>query len=215
MRAPALPGPIMAPPPTPPERHVDRDGVVHISKKRSSQGLWLVGLALGFTLVCVIASLWLLSPPEPVPEQPAPLVQRPPKASAPAPRPPTREAPRSVPPPSEPGTSVAAAPEAAPTGPAEGINLYRQGTKPLKQGLVVPEGFQLPDGYMRHYQTTDDGEQVKPILMFRDDYHPVDANGVPIELPANLVVPPELAPPGMPIEILELPPGPEGVEPIP
>jgi hypothetical protein len=68
---------------------------------------------------------------------------------------------------------------------------------------------------MRHYQTTDDGQRVKAILMFHPDYQPKDASGQPVELPSNRVVPPEMAPPGLPIDILELPEGPEGVEPIP
>ena len=102
-----------------------------------------------------------------------------------------------------------------PSGGAEGIGLYRPGTKPIKQGIVVPENFELPPGYVRHYQATDNGERVKPILMFHPDYKPTDSNGRPVELPSNRVVPPELAPPGMPIEILDVPTGPEGVEPIP
>ena len=105
--------------------------------------------------------------------------------------------------------------EAEPSGPAEGINLYRPGTKPIKQGIIVPDDVELPPGYVRHYQTTDDGQMQKPILMFHPDHKPVDSEGKPVELPANRVVPPELAPPGMPIDILELPQGPEGVEPIP
>ncbi|WP_331119010.1 hypothetical protein [Archangium sp.] len=105
--------------------------------------------------------------------------------------------------------------DAPPSGPAEGINLYRPGTEKLKQGIIVPEDFELPPGYVRHYQSTDKGEGVKPILMFHPDYKPVDSSGKPVELPESLVVPPELAPAGMPIEILELPEGPEGVEPIP
>jgi hypothetical protein len=105
--------------------------------------------------------------------------------------------------------------DAEPSGPAEGLGLFRPGTKPLKQGLIVPEDFELPPGYMRHYQTTDNGQMQKPILMFHPDHKPVDSNGQPVELPANRVVPPEMAPPGMPLDILELPEGPEGVEPIP
>ena len=102
-----------------------------------------------------------------------------------------------------------------PSGGAEGIGLYRPGAKPIKQGIVVPENFELPPGYVRHYQATDNGERVKPILMFHPDYKPTDANGQPVELPESRVVPPEMAPPGMPIDILEMPEGPEGVEPIP
>jgi len=80
------------------------------------------------------------------------------------------------------------------------------GTKPIKGGLLVPDGFVLPPGYVRHYQTTDDGEQVGPILMFSPDYHPIGADGKPIELPADLIVSPELAPPDMPLQALDPPP---------
>ena len=88
-----------------------------------------------------------------------------------------------------------------------GIHLFpRPGTKPIKGGILVPEGYELPPGFMRHHQTTDDGEPVRAILMFHPDHRPLDADGRPIPLPADRVVPPELAPPGMPIEMLEAPP---------
>ena len=32
-----------------------------------------------------------------------------------------------------------------------------------------PEGYPLPDGYVRHYQATDDGQRIEPILMFAPD----------------------------------------------
>lgn len=79
------------------------------------------------------------------------------------------------------------------------------GTKPILRGIVVPEGFALPPGYVRHYQTTDDGQQLPPILMFNPDYHPLDANGNPIPLPADRVVPPDMAPPGMSVQMLHVP----------
>jgi hypothetical protein len=60
-----------------------------------------------------------------------------------------------------------------------------------------------PEGYVRHYQTTDDGRRLPPILMFHPDYEGVDAAGNPIALPEDRIVPPEMAPPGMPIERLE------------
>jgi hypothetical protein len=94
-------------------------------------------------------------------------------------------------------------------GPGErtGIHLFpRPGTKPIKGGILVPDGFELPPGYMRHYQATDDGEPVPPILVFHPDYHLVDPSGKPIPLPPGRVVPPELAPPGMPIQSIEAPP---------
>jgi len=79
------------------------------------------------------------------------------------------------------------------------------GDQPLQRGIVVPDSFPVPEGFVKHYQVTDDGEQLQPILMFHPDYELLDENGEPIELPANRVVPPELAPEGLPIEILELP----------
>lgn len=71
------------------------------------------------------------------------------------------------------------------------------GTKPIKRGLVVPDDFPLPEGYVRHYQTTDDGQQLPAILMFHPDYDFVDDKGEPIKVPADRVVPAELAPPGL------------------
>ena len=71
------------------------------------------------------------------------------------------------------------------------------GTRPPLVGLAVPEDFVLPDGYVRHYQATDDGQRIEPILMFAPDRQFVDAAGQPIEIPRDRVVPPELAPPGI------------------
>ena len=73
------------------------------------------------------------------------------------------------------------------------------GTSPPLEGLAVPADFELPPGYVRHHQATDDGETIEPILMFSPDLVLRDAQGRPIPLPANLVVPPELAPPGLPL----------------
>ncbi|MCP3166165.1 hypothetical protein [Myxococcus qinghaiensis] len=202
-----------------PERRVDSDGVTHVAPTRSSSGggvaRWLVGGALVFTVLCIALSAWLSAsdvavegepfveaPPPPVVE-PAPVVAR-----APVRKPPVRQAPQgdatpvmgepTAPP--EPATE----PDVPSSGPT-GIQLYRPGTKPLKRGLVVPEGFELPPGYVRHYQSTDEGERVEAILMFHPDHQPVDANGQPLEIPENRVVPAELAPPGMPVRMLELP----------
>ena len=105
-------------------------------------------------------------------------------------------------------TPTAAAPAAAddsgddPTG----IALFPPpGTKPIKRGIVVPDDFELPEGYVRHYQATDDGKMLPPILMFHPDYQPVDANGQPVPVPENRIVPPELAPAGLAIQMLEPP----------
>ncbi|MBZ4417496.1 hypothetical protein [Myxococcus sp. RHSTA-1-4] len=200
-----------------PERRVDGDGVTHVAPSRSSSGvgLWLVGGALIFTILSVALSAWWLSsdvevepmaelPPAPVAEQPPPMVaQAPvvrPRPVAPAPQPvaaPVVE--EAVPPPAD---------EAPYTGPT-GTQLYRPGTKPLKRGIVVPEDFPLPPGFVRHYQSTDNGERVAAILMFHPDYAPKDESGQPIPLPENRVVPAEMAPPGLPIEMLQLPEGAE------
>jgi hypothetical protein len=79
------------------------------------------------------------------------------------------------------------------------------GTDPPKRGIVVPDDFALPEGYIRHYQTTDEGEALPPILMLHPDYELVDENGNPITVPEDGVVPPELAPPGLPVETLDVP----------
>ena len=79
------------------------------------------------------------------------------------------------------------------------------GTSPPLQGLLVPMDFQLPEGYVRHYQVTDEGEPIEPILMFSPDFEFYDASGRPIKLPPDRVVPPELAPPGMPIVQVRIP----------
>jgi hypothetical protein len=79
------------------------------------------------------------------------------------------------------------------------------GTKPVKQGIIVPDDFELPPGYVRHYQTTDDGRRLPAILMFHPDYEFVDERGRTVPLPENRVVPPEMAPPGLPIEMLKVP----------
>lgn len=79
------------------------------------------------------------------------------------------------------------------------------GTRPPLVGLAVPDDFPLPDGYVRHHQATDDGQRVEPILMFAPDRQFVDAAGRPIAVPPNRVVPPELAPPGLPLRRITIP----------
>jgi hypothetical protein len=120
----------------------------------------------------------------------------------------------SAPPPDAPADVSAPAPTApelpafsdTPGDQPSGIALFPPpGTDPPKTGLVVPEDFELPEGYVRHYQVTDDGASLPAILMFHPDYVWLDENGEPVALPENRIVPPELAPPGMPIEPLALP----------
>jgi hypothetical protein len=79
------------------------------------------------------------------------------------------------------------------------------GTKPPLIGLAVPEDFALPPGYVRHYQATDDGQRIEPILMFAPDYQPTTPDGRPVAMPRDRVVPPELAPPGLPIRRIAVP----------
>jgi hypothetical protein len=79
------------------------------------------------------------------------------------------------------------------------------GTDPPKSGVIVPDGVELPEGYVRHYQTTDDGQSLPPILMFHPDYTFTDEQGNPIAIPPDRIVPPELVPPGIPVERLAIP----------
>lgn len=79
------------------------------------------------------------------------------------------------------------------------------GTRPNLVGLAVPENFALPPGYVRHHQSTDDGQTVEAILMFAPDVQLFNAAHEPIAIPKNRVVPPELAPPGMPIRRIVIP----------
>lgn len=80
------------------------------------------------------------------------------------------------------------------------------GTSPPLVGLAVPEDFPLPEGYVRHYQATDDGQRIEPILMFSPDFVFRDRNGRIIDIPENRVVPPHLAPPGLPLRPIDIPP---------
>ena len=82
----------------------------------------------------------------------------------------------------------------------------KPGTSPPLVGLAVPEDYPLPPGYVRHYQATDDGQRIQPILMFAPDARVVDATGRPVPLPPNRVVPPEMAPPGLPVRQIRIPP---------
>lgn len=79
------------------------------------------------------------------------------------------------------------------------------GTRPPLIGLAVPEAFELPPGYLRHHQATDDGQRIEAILMFDPDHPPPVAAGRSLATPAERVVPAELAPPGLPIRLITLP----------
>ena len=80
------------------------------------------------------------------------------------------------------------------------------GTSPPLVGLAVPENFALPEGYVRHHQATDDGQRIEAILMFAPGFQLHDAAGQPVAMPKDRVVPPELAPPGMPVRRITIPP---------
>jgi hypothetical protein len=136
-----------------------------------------------------------------------------PRADRPAPEP---AAGGRASPPADPAAPGAAPPpgETSPVfddptpGVPDGIALFPPlGTDPLRRGILVPDDFELPEGYVRHYQTTDDGELLPAILMFHPDYEWLDAGGEPLALPPDRIVPPELAPPGLDIRWLELPAG--------
>lgn len=82
----------------------------------------------------------------------------------------------------------------------------KPGTSPPLVGMAVPEDYPLPPGYVRHYQATDDGQRIEPILMFAPDAGFVDAGGRAVPLPPDRVVPPAMAPPGMPVRLIRIPP---------
>jgi len=140
------------------------------------------------------------APPPAPPAPPAPRIARAPERAA---------APMGGSPP-EPAPAAEEAPPApdsadAPTVPS-GIGLFPpRGSDPVRVGIVVPEDFALPDGFMRHYQVTDDGQDVAPILVVHPDYELLDARGHPVPRPEGGVVPPELAPKGMPVETVVIP----------
>lgn len=88
----------------------------------------------------------------------------------------------------------------------EGIGAFNPpGTKPPLEGVAVPEDYELPEGYVRHYQATDDGQAIEPILMYSPDYEFFDENGNKIEMPEDRVVPPEHVPPGLEPRIIDIP----------
>lgn len=89
----------------------------------------------------------------------------------------------------------------------EGIGAFNPpGTSPPLEGLEVPDDYRLPDGYVRHFQSTDDGQSIRPILMYSPDYEFFDANGNPVQIPEDRVVREEDAPPGFPIRPVVIPP---------
>jgi hypothetical protein len=182
--------------------------------------LAVVGALLGLR-VTVAGRTDALSPPAPdvaaspdgrrpfvVPPPPGPVAQA--DATPDAPRtPPARAMPRPPPPASDPPAKEDVPFTIGDPKEQTGMKVFPpMGTKPIKRGIIVPDDFALPPGYVRHFQSTDDGERLPPILMFSPDYEWVDAQGRPLTLPPDRVVPPEMAPPGLPIQLLE-PPAPK------
>jgi hypothetical protein len=189
----------------------------------ASRGKSIALLAGAVALACIALLVLFGRPGEraaPAPEAPPPVAAQPGSpgaepAAPPSEPPPVASAMPKAPPPPEPeevdAVAAAEAAEPEPEPPAEetpsGIGLFPPpGTDPIKLGIVVPDDYELPEGYLRHYQVTDDGQELQPILLFHPDYVVYGDGGEPIPLPSDRVVPPELAPPGMPIQTLELPP---------
>jgi len=219
--------------PEPPKTRsrTDGDGVKVVEVAGVRRGVWLLGLALLLAGAAGVLALRLAlraDAPEAETARSEPAVAAAPSAPAP---PSALAAPRAHPvrrraaPPAPPPPANAEVPPAEPPIPEfpdepndgpSGIALYPPpGTDPLKRGILVPEDFELPEGYVRHHQATDDGEGLPAILMFHPDFEWLDENGDPIALPEDRIVPPELAPPGMPIEMLELPASQGESDPVP
>jgi hypothetical protein len=92
------------------------------------------------------------------------------------------------------------------SGETEGLAAFPpKGTNPPRTGVVVPATFALPEGYVRYYQVTDDGQRLEPILMYSPDFEFVDDQGQPIALPEDRVVPPDMVPAGLPVRMLDVP----------
>jgi hypothetical protein len=209
-----------------PERRVDSDGVVRVEQRRAGAATRVLGLGIAITCVCLGLSAWMVFDKPEVESLPVLTETEPARVESPPPAPASAPA-RPVVKPAKPAAApalpkhlqeqVAAVPEEVleqlPEGlyempkPGEGptgMMLFpAPGTDPVKKGIIVPEDFELPPGYVRHYQATDDGERLPAILMFSPDKPPLDANGQPMKVPENGIVPPELAPPGMPIQMLD------------
>lgn len=189
----------------------------------ASPGKSIVLLAAAVALACIALLVLFGRPPAPPPpgasEPPAPAAaDAEPEAAPAAPNDEAREpmaraepasppAPPAAPAAREPAPEAEAPPgEEGPPLLPSGIGLFPPpGTDPIKVGIVVPDDFELPEGFLRHYQVTDDGQELEPILLFHPDYELLDDAGQPIPLPPDRVVPPELAPPGMPIRTVVVP----------
>jgi hypothetical protein len=196
------------------------------------KSVWASTIVVAAALVAVFGATWCLRAARDA--GPAPTLAAAPEAREPSARRPTipahgarpiparRPAPAAAapPPPADPAPSDEPPPhDDPPVGfgpPGSGIALFPPpGSEPLRSGIVVPEDFPLPEGYVRHHQVTDDGQPLPAILMFHPDYDWVDEGGAPVAIPPDRIVPREMAPPGLPIRMLELPDAPGGAERAP
>jgi len=202
---------------------VDADGVRITRGSRRSRDVWLVA-ALGVLVVAATLVLRDRRPPPPRDAQPprplgvAALEAERPVDQARAPSLPTTRAAKIralrragvTPKPGADGKREYSAKDVIEALRAAGIHdgiaaFDPPGTNPPKPGLIVPDDWEMPEGYVRYYQTTDDGVQLPPVLMFHPDYEFYDAQGNRIDVPADRIVPPELAPPGLPLRMLDVP----------
>jgi hypothetical protein len=91
-------------------------------------------------------------------------------------------------------------------GETEGLAAFSPpGTRPPRTGVMVPDDYVLPEGFARHYQTTDDGRRLAPILTVAPEYELLDEAGNPVPLTEDHIVPPEFVPPDLPVRMLEIP----------
>jgi hypothetical protein len=204
------------------------DGVRIVATPGVRKSVWLIAGAMSLAALAVLVlaltargPLEATAPLPPAPQPPAQVAAAaPPREAADGETAASRHARRitrpEAEPPAPPADPAPARPALPPSrddvpfslgrpGVKSGIELFpAPGTKPTKIGIVVPDDFELPEGYVRHFQATDDGELLPAVLLFHPDYEWVDDVGNVIELPADRVVPPELAPPGLPIQMLEL-----------
>lgn len=211
--------------PAPPPSSPDGDGVRVISKARTAGRSALYGSLVAAAAVVAVVAWYLLAPVTPA--APAPSTVE--VATDQAPAPPAAPRPR------RPASLTATADDLPNGDPNDLANYFRPGdpeptgaeligalndvgirtgigafnppgTSPPLEGLAVPDDYELPEGYVRHHQSTDEGEPIEPILMFAPDFTLYDASGRPIAMPENRVVPPELAPPGLPPRRVRIPP---------
>jgi hypothetical protein len=183
----------------------------------------LIALVLAIGGISVLFFLWMTAPSDDAPKKPV--------QAAALRRPPEQPAVRTDQPPQQAADSILPEGDADPTRDlssyvargekptmAEVINRLHErgihtglgafqppGTRPPLVGLAVPESFALPEGYVRHHQATDDGQTIEAVLMFAPDFQLHDAAGKPVPMPKDRVVPPELAPPGLPIRRITIP----------